>query len=293
MNSRALGATKVFAWEGAEVAVMGAVAAIRILHRRKLAEVSPEIRPQVEAELAAEHERLAGGVDKAAGDRRGRRGRRPGRTPARAIARAIDDAVQATAYAGARTATSRSDATRTPRDGAVVPVDPRGGHAQSRGSSAGACLATVALIALDGTRRGRDHQYGTSRTGGAAPLPSRPTSWPVTTVLETWLYDSPWIAAPARPAVGRGRRLPSTVVPGGSPSGRGYRYTPGAPDDPASTRWFAGALPARRSDLRPRGGASAPARPRRRGGTSRARRPTACRAACRSRAGAWCRRARP
>ena len=65
MNSRALGATRVFAWPGAEVAVMGAVAAVRILHRRKLAEVAPEIRPQVEAELAAEHERLAGGVDKA------------------------------------------------------------------------------------------------------------------------------------------------------------------------------------------------------------------------------------
>src|SRR5213078_1193983 len=58
MNSRALGATRVFAWEGAEVAVMGPVAAIRILHRRKLAEVAPEIRPQIEAELAAEHERL-------------------------------------------------------------------------------------------------------------------------------------------------------------------------------------------------------------------------------------------
>jgi acetyl-CoA/propionyl-CoA carboxylase carboxyl transferase subunit len=65
MNSRALGATKVFAWPGAEVAVMGAVAAIRILHRRKLLEVPPDIRPQVEAELAAEHERIAGGVDKA------------------------------------------------------------------------------------------------------------------------------------------------------------------------------------------------------------------------------------
>ena len=65
MNARSLGATKVFAWPGAEVAVMGAVAAIRILHRRKLAEVSPDIRPQVEAELAAEHERIAGGVDKA------------------------------------------------------------------------------------------------------------------------------------------------------------------------------------------------------------------------------------
>ena len=65
MNSRALGATKVFAWPDAEVAVMGAVAAIRILHRRRLAEVAPDVRPQVEAELAAEHERLAGGVSKA------------------------------------------------------------------------------------------------------------------------------------------------------------------------------------------------------------------------------------
>jgi acetyl-CoA/propionyl-CoA carboxylase carboxyl transferase subunit len=65
MNARSLGATKVFAWPGAEVAVMGPVAAIRILHRRKLAEVAPDLRPQVEAELAAEHERLAGGVDKA------------------------------------------------------------------------------------------------------------------------------------------------------------------------------------------------------------------------------------
>ena len=39
MNSRALGATRVFAWPGAEVAVMGAVAAVRILHRRALADV--------------------------------------------------------------------------------------------------------------------------------------------------------------------------------------------------------------------------------------------------------------
>ncbi len=65
MNARSLGATRVFAWPGAEVAVMGAVAAVRILHRRKLAEVSPDIRPQVEAELAAEHERIAGGVERA------------------------------------------------------------------------------------------------------------------------------------------------------------------------------------------------------------------------------------
>jgi acetyl-CoA/propionyl-CoA carboxylase carboxyl transferase subunit len=65
MNSRALGATRVFAWPGAEVAVMGAVAAVRILHRRKLMEVEPELRAQVESELAAEHERIAGGVDAA------------------------------------------------------------------------------------------------------------------------------------------------------------------------------------------------------------------------------------
>ncbi len=37
MNSRALGATRVFAWPSAEIAVMGAVAAVRILHWRKLA----------------------------------------------------------------------------------------------------------------------------------------------------------------------------------------------------------------------------------------------------------------
>ncbi len=65
MNSRSLGATRVFAWPTAEVAVMGAIAAVRILHRRKLAEVDPDARPSVEAELAAEHERIAGGVDKA------------------------------------------------------------------------------------------------------------------------------------------------------------------------------------------------------------------------------------
>jgi len=65
MNARSLGATKVFAWPGAEIAVMGAVAAVRILHRRKLLEVAPDIRPQVEAELATEHERIAGGVEKA------------------------------------------------------------------------------------------------------------------------------------------------------------------------------------------------------------------------------------
>jgi acetyl-CoA/propionyl-CoA carboxylase carboxyl transferase subunit len=65
MNSRSLGATKVFAWPDATVAVMGAVAAVRILHRRKLAEVEPEAREQLENELAVDHERLAGGLDRA------------------------------------------------------------------------------------------------------------------------------------------------------------------------------------------------------------------------------------
>lgn len=65
MNARSLGATKVFAWPGAQIAVMGSVAAIRILHRRKLASTPEDLRPQLEAELAAEHERIAGGVERA------------------------------------------------------------------------------------------------------------------------------------------------------------------------------------------------------------------------------------
>jgi len=65
MNARSLGATRVFAWPGAEIAVMGPVAAIRILHRRTLAEVPADMLAQVEAELAAEHERITGGVEKA------------------------------------------------------------------------------------------------------------------------------------------------------------------------------------------------------------------------------------
>jgi acetyl-CoA/propionyl-CoA carboxylase carboxyl transferase subunit len=65
MNSRSLGATKVFAWPTAEVAVMGAEAAVRILHRRALADVPEHDRCRVEAQLAAEHARTVGGVDQA------------------------------------------------------------------------------------------------------------------------------------------------------------------------------------------------------------------------------------
>ncbi len=65
MNSRALGATRVLAWPSAQLAVMGAVAAVRILHRRRLAEVPEELHAQIELELAAEHEKVAGGLDRA------------------------------------------------------------------------------------------------------------------------------------------------------------------------------------------------------------------------------------
>ena len=65
MNSRALGATKVFAWPNADVAVMGSVAAIRVLHRRLLADLPSEQRENMELELAAEHEKVSGGVQRA------------------------------------------------------------------------------------------------------------------------------------------------------------------------------------------------------------------------------------
>jgi acetyl-CoA/propionyl-CoA carboxylase carboxyl transferase subunit len=65
MNSRALGATRVFAWPDAEIAVMGAVAAVRILHRRTLASVPPEQLHEAETRLAAEHEATAGGLQRA------------------------------------------------------------------------------------------------------------------------------------------------------------------------------------------------------------------------------------
>ena len=66
MNGKSLGATRVLAWPSAELAVMGAVAAVRVLHRRRLAEVTDEAaRSALEQELAVEHERLAGGLQRA------------------------------------------------------------------------------------------------------------------------------------------------------------------------------------------------------------------------------------
>src|ERR1022692_2637743 len=65
MNSRALGATRVFAWPDAKVAVMGAFAAVRILHRRTLAEVPADQLHEAETRLAEEHQREAGGLHRA------------------------------------------------------------------------------------------------------------------------------------------------------------------------------------------------------------------------------------
>jgi acetyl-CoA/propionyl-CoA carboxylase carboxyl transferase subunit len=65
MNSRSLGATRCFAWPGAEIAVMGASAAVRILHRRRLAEAPEDERAAIFDLLVAEQERHAGGVERA------------------------------------------------------------------------------------------------------------------------------------------------------------------------------------------------------------------------------------
>ena len=67
--------------------------------------MAPDIRPQVEAELAAEHERIAGGVDKAVEIGVVDEVVEPSATRS-ALARAIAAAAWCTA---ARTATSRSD----------------------------------------------------------------------------------------------------------------------------------------------------------------------------------------
>ena len=65
MNSRSLGATQVFAWPDAQVAVMGAKAAVGILHRKALGAAAQDEREALHAKLAEHHERIAGGVDRA------------------------------------------------------------------------------------------------------------------------------------------------------------------------------------------------------------------------------------
>ncbi|MCP2166499.1 acyl-CoA carboxylase subunit beta [Goodfellowiella coeruleoviolacea] len=65
MNSRSLGATKVYAWPGAEVAVMGAEAAVNVLHRKALAAAADHERDALRQRLIEEHERQSGGVGRA------------------------------------------------------------------------------------------------------------------------------------------------------------------------------------------------------------------------------------
>jgi acetyl-CoA/propionyl-CoA carboxylase carboxyl transferase subunit len=65
MNARALGATAVYAWPGSEVAVMGAKAAVGILHKKALAAAPESEREALHDRLTVEHETIAGGVDRA------------------------------------------------------------------------------------------------------------------------------------------------------------------------------------------------------------------------------------
>jgi acetyl-CoA/propionyl-CoA carboxylase carboxyl transferase subunit len=65
MNSKSLGASKVFAWPTAEVSVMGAVAAVRVLNRRLLADLPEDQREATELTLAAEHDKVSGGISRA------------------------------------------------------------------------------------------------------------------------------------------------------------------------------------------------------------------------------------
>ncbi|MBL7498200.1 acyl-CoA carboxylase subunit beta [Frankia sp. CNm7] len=65
MNASCLGATAVYAWPTAEIAVMGHEAAVKILHRRTIAAVPAQRQPEVIKNLAEEHAVTVGGVDKA------------------------------------------------------------------------------------------------------------------------------------------------------------------------------------------------------------------------------------
>lgn len=66
MGSKGLGADHVFAWPGAQVDVMGASAAVEVLHRRELAaERDPRARAALVLSLAAHHEATTGGLTRA------------------------------------------------------------------------------------------------------------------------------------------------------------------------------------------------------------------------------------
>ena len=61
MNSRSLGASAVFAWPEAKIAVMSAEAAVGILHRKRLAAAhDDDERAELRQRLIAEHTLVAG-----------------------------------------------------------------------------------------------------------------------------------------------------------------------------------------------------------------------------------------
>src|ERR1700709_988160 len=62
MNSRSLGATRVFAWPDAEVDVMNPVTAVRLLRRRELAGLSGTVLAEPEAEFPREDAETPGGL---------------------------------------------------------------------------------------------------------------------------------------------------------------------------------------------------------------------------------------
>ena len=65
MNSRSLGATAVFAWPNAEVAVMGASAAVNILYRKRLAAAPHDQREALRETLIQDQITVAGGISRA------------------------------------------------------------------------------------------------------------------------------------------------------------------------------------------------------------------------------------
>jgi acetyl-CoA/propionyl-CoA carboxylase carboxyl transferase subunit len=60
MNSRSLGATAVYAWKNAEVGVMGAESAVRVLHGKKIAAAPEDERDALRARLIEEHRGTTG-----------------------------------------------------------------------------------------------------------------------------------------------------------------------------------------------------------------------------------------
>lgn len=65
MGSRGLGADAVFAWPGAQIDVMGATAAVEVLHRRELAGLEGVERAAAVARLAQDHLAATGGLARA------------------------------------------------------------------------------------------------------------------------------------------------------------------------------------------------------------------------------------